>query len=223
MMAEFNVGLVGLGEISCYFINAVQQHPRMKMVAVCRRTPQPGDLEKYKDFKFYTDWKELVEDPDVNCIIIATPPSTHAPITQHALSKPPTVLLLPAELKKRVISEKPFSLTLEEAHHCIGLAKENKTHLNFAYHAAMNPLSLIAKERIYGLVQKGDKIVDIKVIALLLNLSFRLCIKSTYRTIMTGNRGSLTLPFPVVAFLLTVVLMLFLSFSTCAVKLSRLL
>lgn len=32
-MAEvsFNVGLVGLGEISCYFINAVNLHPRMKV------------------------------------------------------------------------------------------------------------------------------------------------------------------------------------------------
>lgn len=82
------MGLVGLGEISSYFINAVQKHPRMKMVAVCRRRPQEDDKEKYKDYKFYTDWKELVEDPEVNCIIIATPPSTHAPITKHALGRP---------------------------------------------------------------------------------------------------------------------------------------
>lgn len=86
-MAEFKVGLIGLGEISSYFINAVNLHPRMQMVAVCRRRPQPGDKEKYSQYTFYTEWKELVEDPAVNTIIIATPPSTHAAITRCALSR----------------------------------------------------------------------------------------------------------------------------------------
>lgn len=122
------------------------------MVAVCRRRPQEGDREKYKEFKYYTDWKELVEDPEVNCVIIATPPSTHAPITQHAL-----------KLKKCVISEKPFSLCLEDAHQCIALAKEMKTHLNFAYHAAMNPLSVVARKRVQALLAQGDTITDLKV------------------------------------------------------------
>lgn len=62
-----------------------------------------------------------------------------------------------------MISEKPFSLDLADAIECTKLAKETKTHLNFAYHAAMNPLSLLAKDRIGALVAKGDKITNVNV------------------------------------------------------------
>jgi len=150
---DFSVGLVGLGEISCYFINAVENHPRSRMVAVCRRRPQEGDAEKYKKYTYYTDWKNLVDDARVNVVIIATPPSTHAEITAYALA-----------LNKRVISEKPFSIQLADAHNCIALANKHKTHLNFAYHAAMNPLTNVAKERVDALLAKGDKVIKVHAI-----------------------------------------------------------
>jgi len=101
-MAKYNVGLVGLGEISSYFIHACNLNPKTKVVAVCRRKPNAEDKEKYKNYKYYTEWKQLVEDPEVNCIIIATPPSTHAPITQHALA-----------LKKRLYRRSLFLLFLK--------------------------------------------------------------------------------------------------------------
>jgi len=152
-MAEFKVGLVGLGEIAPYFVHACNINPKTEVVAVCRRKPLEGaDLERYKDFKYYSDWKDLVHDPKVNTIIIATPPSTHAPITIEAI-----------KLGKKVISEKPFSTVLEDAHKCIALAKEKKTHLNFAYHAAMNPLSVVARKRVHALLEKGDKVVSINI------------------------------------------------------------
>jgi len=152
--AEYKVGLVGLGEISSYFIHACNLNPKTKVVAVCRRKPLDGaEKEKYKEFKYYSDWKDLVDDPNVNCIIIATPPSTHAPITLHALQQ-----------KKRVISEKPFSTVLEDAHKCIEVAKSMKTHLNFAYHASMNPLSLAAKKVVRSQLDKGDAILTINIL-----------------------------------------------------------
>jgi len=104
-------------------------------VAVSRKQKKPEDAEKYKDYRYYTDWKKLVEDSEVNCIIIATPPSTHPEITAYAL-----------ERKKKVIVEKPFSVKLEDAAKCVELAKRNNTHLYFAYHAAFNPLTLEAKK-----------------------------------------------------------------------------
>jgi len=88
-MAEYKVGLVGLGEISSYFVNGVNLNPRTELVAICRRHPLQNEEEKakYRSYKFYTDWKKLVDDPQVNCIIIATPPSTHSEITEYSLKK----------------------------------------------------------------------------------------------------------------------------------------
>jgi len=55
-------------------------------------------------------------------------------------------------------------LHLEEAFKAVKLANENKTHLNFAYHAAMNPLSVQAKEKISEVLKEGDSLVSFKVI-----------------------------------------------------------
>jgi len=150
---EYKVGLIGLGEISSYFITGVEQNPRTELVAVCRRRIQEGDLEKYKAYKFYQDWTQLVDDPIVNCVIIATPPSTHAEITERCL-----------KLHKKVISEKPFSLKLGDATRCIALAKETNTHLNFAYHAAMNPLSIRAKAVVDEHLVRGEEPTHVKVL-----------------------------------------------------------
>jgi len=152
-MAQYKVGLVGLGEISSYFVHAVSLNPRTELVAVCRRNATASDREKYKGYTFYTEWKDLVNDPAVNCIIIATPPSTHAEITAYALG-----------LKKKVIVEKPFSLKFEEALRCVDLARKNNTHLYFAYHAAFNPMTLQTKEKVKSILSSGDKISSFKVI-----------------------------------------------------------
>lgn len=152
-MAQYKVGLVGLGEISSYFMDGVRLNPKSQLVAVCRKNKKPEDAEKYKAYKFYTDWKLLVKDPEVNTIIIATPPSNHAEVTELALT-----------LGKRVIVEKPFSTKFEDAPRCAELAKKNKTHLYFAYHAAFNPLTLNAKEQVKKFTEKGDKITSFKVI-----------------------------------------------------------
>jgi len=97
--------------------------------------------------------KKLVDDSEVNCIIIATPPSTHPEITAYAL-----------ERKKKVIVEKPFSVKLEDAAKCVELAKRNNTHLYFAYHAAFNPLTLEAKKQVAKFLSSGDKVSSFKVI-----------------------------------------------------------
>jgi len=107
------VGLVGLGEISSYFVDGVRLNPKSVLVAVCRKNKKPEDAEKYKKYRFYTDWRKLVEDPDVNTVIIATPPSTHPDITAYAL-----------KLRKRVIVEKPFSVNFDDAPNCVDLAKK---------------------------------------------------------------------------------------------------
>jgi len=154
MSQNYKIGLIGLGEISSYFVGGIELNKRTKLVAVCRKQKKPEDTEKYKSYRYYTEWKKLVEDSEVNCIIIATPPDSHPEITAHAL-----------KLKKRVIVEKPFSILFEDAIKCVDLAKKYNTHLYFAYHAAFNPLTLHAKQQIAKLLSIGDKISTFKVVS----------------------------------------------------------
>jgi predicted dehydrogenase len=83
-----NWGTVGCGDV-CEVKSgpAFSKIPNSKLVAVMRR-----DEEKAADFarrhhvpKYYSDASKLINDPDVNAIYIATPPSSHAMYTEEAL------------------------------------------------------------------------------------------------------------------------------------------
>ena len=68
------------------------------------------DADKAKDYarrhkvpKFYTDATELIEDPEVNAIYIATPPGSHESYAIEAM-----------KAGKPVYIEKPVALNSEE-------------------------------------------------------------------------------------------------------------
>ena len=60
----------------------------------------------------YTDWQELVADPNVDAIIVTTPPFLHHPITRAAL-----------QAGKHVLCEKPLAVSLREADEMIEAAR----------------------------------------------------------------------------------------------------
>lgn len=81
-------GIVGCGDV-CEVKSgpAFNKVPHSQLVAVMRR-----DEEKAADFarrhqvpKYYSDASRLINDPDVNAIYVATPPSTHASYMEEAL------------------------------------------------------------------------------------------------------------------------------------------
>ena len=128
-------GIVNWGIIGCGDVCEVKSGPAFnkvansKLVAVMRRTP-----DKAKDFaqrhgvpKYYSDATELINDPEVNAIYIATPPSSHESFTQMALKagkpvyveKPVTVDS--ASLEKMMAMEKQHNGKVSVAHYRRGL------------------------------------------------------------------------------------------------------
>lgn len=86
-------GTVAWGIIGCGDVCEIKSGPAFnkvansKLVAVMRR-----DEEKAADFarrhhvpKYYSDASKLINDPDVNAIYVATPPSSHATYMEEAL------------------------------------------------------------------------------------------------------------------------------------------
>lgn len=83
-----NWGIIGCGDV-CEVKSgpAFNKVPNSRLVAVMRR-----DEEKAADFarrhqvpKYYSDASKLINDPDVNAIYVATPPSSHAMYMEEAL------------------------------------------------------------------------------------------------------------------------------------------
>src|SRR4051812_21894478 len=106
-MQTINWGIIGCGDVTEVKSGpAFNKVKNSSLVAVMRR-----NADKAKDYaqrhnvpKWYSDAKLLIDDPDVNAIYVATPPSSHEEYTLAAL-----------HAGKSVYVEKPMSLNAASA------------------------------------------------------------------------------------------------------------
>jgi predicted dehydrogenase len=135
---EVRWGVLGVGNVCEVKSAPAMKHiPHSKLVAVMRR-----DEAKVKDYalrhevsKWYTSAEELVHDPEVNAVYIATPPHMHLPLTR-----------LVAAAGKPVYVEKPMARTYAECREMIGICEEAGVPLYVAYYRRELPHFLKIKE-----------------------------------------------------------------------------
>src|SRR5260370_2151875 len=112
-MKKLNIGLVGYGFMGRAHSNAylsvsqffdIKYQPVLKAVAA-------RDPEKTKQFahkwgyqSHYTDWRQLVNDPEIDVLDIASPNDTHAEIAIAA-----------AQAGKVILCDKPLARNLQDA------------------------------------------------------------------------------------------------------------
>ena len=80
-MKQINWGFIGCGEVTEKKSGpAFNEVEGSQVVAVMSRSENKARsyAERHHIRKWYTDAQELIDDPDVNAIYIATPPSSHA-------------------------------------------------------------------------------------------------------------------------------------------------
>ncbi|MGN7787547.1 Gfo/Idh/MocA family protein [Niabella sp. 22666] len=153
MTQQINWGIIGCGDVTEVKSGpAFNKIAQSKLVAVMRR-----NADKAADYarrhgvpKWYADADELINDPEVNAIYIATPPNTHAAYTLAAL-----------QAGKPVYVEKPMALNAAEARQMSDYAIEKNVKLCVAHYRRMQPMFL----KIKSLVDTGA-IGDIRFIQL---------------------------------------------------------
>jgi len=107
------VAMAGYGVIGFEHGTAISQVPGLKFVGVCDRSLErrAAAQRAFPDVRTYADLAEVAGDPDVDLVIVSTPPNTHATISMQML-----------RAGKHVVSEKPFCLTVAEADAMMELA-----------------------------------------------------------------------------------------------------
>lgn len=105
-MKSINVGVIGTGSISAMHLQSYQKHANANLLAVCDLNEERAQraAEKYGATKVYTDYNELLADPEIDAVSICTWNNTHAEISIAALNA-----------GKNVLVEKPLCRTVEEA------------------------------------------------------------------------------------------------------------
>jgi predicted dehydrogenase len=139
-MRTIRWGIIGCGDVTEVKSGpGFQKANNSKLVAVMRRS---GDLAKDYAYrhnvpKWYDNAEELINDPEIDAIYIATPPSAHNEYT-----------LLTARAGKPVYVEKPMAITTEECRTMIDACKAAGVPLFVAYYRRVLPRFLKIKELI---------------------------------------------------------------------------
>jgi len=132
LLQKINWGIIGCGDVteikSGPAFNKVQNS---SLVAVMRR-----DAEKAKDYaerhnvpKWYNNATDLINDPDVNAIYIATPPSSHEEHTIAAI-----------KAGKPVYVEKPMTINVDSALRMAEAADKKQVKLVVAHYRREQPM-----------------------------------------------------------------------------------
>jgi predicted dehydrogenase len=141
-----NVGCIGLGTRGGDLIDAVVHVPDVKVVAVCDvygPHRQKGiQRSQNPNVKAYVDYRELLADPNVNAVVIATPDHWHCQIVCDA-----------AVARKDIYCEKGFSRTLAEAKRMRDALKKNQVVFQLGHHARriLGPITLVRTGRFKSL------------------------------------------------------------------------
>jgi UDP-N-acetyl-2-amino-2-deoxyglucuronate dehydrogenase len=110
-----NIGLIGCGRISDKHVAAVSHIRNTRIIAVCDIDAEKAEklAAKLSISKIYKNYKDIINDKDVDVINICTPSGLHSMMAIEAFRQ-----------GKDVIIEKPISLTVTEAKKVIKSAKK---------------------------------------------------------------------------------------------------
>ncbi|RQO66053.1 oxidoreductase [Pedobacter sp. KBW06] len=136
-MQEIKWGMIGCGDVTEVKSGpAFNKVPNSSLVAVMRR-----DAAKAEDYafrhgvpKWYADVEELINDPEVNAVYIATPPAQHEAYCQLALAA-----------GKPVYVEKPMTLNAESGLRMEEASMLYNTKLTVAHYRRAQPMFLKIK------------------------------------------------------------------------------
>lgn len=131
-MKHISWGIIGCGDVTELKSGpAFNKVPRSSLIAVMRR-----DAAKAEDYarrhqvpKWYSDAGQLIDDPEINAIYVATPPSTHEEYTRAAIAA-----------GKPVYVEKPMSVGSEPAKAMAQYASDKNIKVVVAHYRREQPL-----------------------------------------------------------------------------------
>ena len=134
-MAPIRIAVVGLGYWGPNLVRNLHELPGAELTTVCDMRQEALDAisRRYPAVATTTSFDEVVADPDIDAIAIATPVSTHYPLASAAL-----------DAGKHVFIEKPLAASSQEANDLLERAAERELVLmpghTFLYSPPVNTI-----------------------------------------------------------------------------------
>ena len=137
-MRTVNVGVIGVGAMGENHVRVYHKMEEANLMAVSDVSERAlKKIEKKYGAKGYTDYSDLLADPDIEVVSVCVPTTFHHSVVMEAIKH-----------KKHVLVEKPIAFTLNEAEEMISAAKEAGVTLSTGHVERFNPAVQKAKELI---------------------------------------------------------------------------
>lgn len=143
------IGVLGAGQISqAAHFDSVRRANNAELYAIC-------DVDEYllnemnniyHPEKIYTDYDEMLKDPNVDAVVVGIADNFHVPMTVKAINA-----------GKSVLVEKPLGMSIEEVEKLGRLVKESKVHVQVGNMKRFDPGIEAAKDFIDG--EMGEMLV----------------------------------------------------------------
>ncbi len=110
-----NIGVIGIGYWGPNLVRNFINQPDASVTRICDlSTERLQHMQRlYPSLQVTEDYKDLMRDPDLDAIVIATSPASHHKLAKEAL-----------EMGKHVFVEKPLTTSAEDSLELVHLAKE---------------------------------------------------------------------------------------------------
>jgi predicted dehydrogenase len=150
---EIRWGFIGCGEVTEKKSGpAFNQVPGSRIQAVMSRSKEKACsyAERHNIPRWYTDAQQLINDPDVNAVYIATPPSSHA-----------TYAIMAMKAGKPVYVEKPLASSYIDCQRINRISEQTRVPCFVAYYRRKLPYFMKVKE----LVESGviGKVTSVQI------------------------------------------------------------
>lgn len=128
-MRKYRFGIIGLGMIAEFHIQAIQALPNAELASVCSCSEaKVASAAKKYSCKGTTDFRELLGEPEIDIVCVTTSSGSHAKIGEQVLLA-----------GKHLLIEKPMSMTAAEADRLTRLAQERKLQLGVVSQRRFEP------------------------------------------------------------------------------------
>lgn len=154
-MENINWGIIGVGNVTELKSGpAFSKVTGSKLVAVMRRNASKAEdyARRHNVARWYTDADNLINDPEVNAVYVATPPYKHAEFAIRAM-----------KAGKPVYVEKPMAMNYHECKEMLKVSEETGMPLFVAYYRRTLPGFVKVKELIESGQIGNPLIVHIKL------------------------------------------------------------
>ncbi len=117
-------GIIGLGKMGISHAAILGAHPYVNVAAVCDTSKLVlSGFRKYSHSHTYSDYRNMMDQEDLDFVVVATPTRMHYPMVSAALQR-----------DLHVFCEKPFSLHLDEGEEMVSMATDRNLANQVGYH-----------------------------------------------------------------------------------------